>query len=44
MAEGFTGKRLADEAHRRFGVKKGLAYSTFLHMTRPAPDKGGDGP
>jgi len=32
MAEGFTGKRLADEAHKRFGVKKGNAYATFLAM------------
>ncbi len=30
IAEGFSGKRLADEAHRRFGVKKGKAYSIFL--------------
>jgi 16S rRNA (cytidine1402-2'-O)-methyltransferase len=32
MAEGFTGKRLADEAHKRFGLKKGNAYAAFLAM------------
>jgi 16S rRNA (cytidine1402-2'-O)-methyltransferase len=32
MAEGLSGKRLADEAHRRFGVKKNEAYSTFLSL------------
>ncbi len=32
LAEGFSGKRLADEAHQRFGVKKSAAYSKFLEM------------
>jgi 16S rRNA (cytidine1402-2'-O)-methyltransferase len=32
MREGLSGKRLADEAHRRFGVRKGDAYSTYLKL------------
>ena len=32
MAEGLSGKRLADEAHKRFHVKKGDAYERFLQM------------
>lgn len=34
MREGFTGKRLADEAARRFGAKKTAAYEAFLKMRR----------
>lgn len=34
MREGLTGKRLAQEARQRFGVKKGLAYSTFLELAQ----------
>jgi 16S rRNA (cytidine1402-2'-O)-methyltransferase len=33
IEEGFSGKRLADEAHRRFGVKKGDAYARFLEIS-----------
>lgn len=32
MQEGLSGKRLADEAHKRFGVKKGVAYEVFLSL------------
>ncbi len=32
LAEGYSGKRLADEAHQRFGVKKSTAYNKFLEM------------
>lgn len=32
MAEGLSGKRLADEAHKRFGVKKSAAYESFLRL------------
>jgi len=32
MAEGLSGKRLADEAHKRFHVKKGDAYERFLRI------------
>jgi 16S rRNA (cytidine1402-2'-O)-methyltransferase len=32
VKEGFSGKRLADEAAGRFGAKKGAAYKTFLRM------------
>jgi 16S rRNA (cytidine1402-2'-O)-methyltransferase len=32
MKEGLSGKRLADEAQRRFGVKKGAAYEKFLSL------------
>ena len=32
--EGLSGKRLADEAQRRFGIKKSLAYKTFLEVAR----------
>jgi 16S rRNA (cytidine1402-2'-O)-methyltransferase len=34
MAEGLSGKRLADEAHERFGVRKGDAYDEFLRIKR----------
>ncbi len=33
-AEGFSGKRLADEAHRRFGMKKSEAYRVYLKVAR----------
>lgn len=33
MEEGLSGKRLADEARRRFGVKKSDAYEKFLEVT-----------
>ena len=32
LKEGFSGKRLADEACKRFGVKKGEAYAKFLEI------------
>jgi len=32
MQEGLSGKRLADEAHNRFGVKKSVAYERFLSL------------
>jgi 16S rRNA (cytidine1402-2'-O)-methyltransferase len=32
MEEGFTGKRLASEAHERFGIKKSEAYDAFLRL------------
>ncbi|MDQ1238249.1 MAG: rRNA (cytidine1402-2-O)-methyltransferase [Thermodesulfobacteriota bacterium] len=34
MKEGFKGKTLAEEAHKRYGLKKGHAYSTFLQLVR----------
>ncbi|MBI4965720.1 MAG: 16S rRNA (cytidine(1402)-2'-O)-methyltransferase [Desulfomonile tiedjei] len=34
MKEGLSGKRLADEAHQRFGVKKSAAYEKFLALKR----------
>jgi 16S rRNA (cytidine1402-2'-O)-methyltransferase len=34
MAEGLSGKRLAEEAHERFGVRKGDAYDAFLKIKR----------
>ncbi|AFM23247.1 16S rRNA (cytidine(1402)-2'-O)-methyltransferase [Desulfomonile tiedjei] len=33
MSEGFSGKRLANEAHQRYGVRKSQAYETFLEIT-----------
>ncbi len=33
MEEGLSGKRLADEARRRFGVKKSDAYEKFLEVS-----------
>jgi len=35
MTEGLSGKRLADEAHRRFGVKKSATYERFLALKKP---------
>jgi 16S rRNA (cytidine1402-2'-O)-methyltransferase len=35
LDEGFSGKRLAEEAHRRFRVKKSLAYRLSLQALRP---------
>ncbi len=32
ISEGFTGKRLANEAGKRFQVKKGEAYETYLRL------------
>jgi 16S rRNA (cytidine1402-2'-O)-methyltransferase len=32
MDEGFSGKRLAEEAHKRYRVKKSLAYDIFLEI------------
>ncbi|MDQ7784769.1 MAG: 16S rRNA (cytidine(1402)-2'-O)-methyltransferase [Desulfomonilaceae bacterium] len=32
MQEGFTGKKLADEARRRYGVRKSDAYDKFLEL------------
>lgn len=31
-AEGLSGKRLAEEAHTRFGIRKGDAYKAFLSL------------
>jgi 16S rRNA (cytidine1402-2'-O)-methyltransferase len=33
MDEGFTGKRLANEAKKRFGIRKGTAYEVYLRLT-----------
>ena len=38
MAEGLSGKRLADEAHRRFGVRKSDAYEDFLTIKDESAD------
>ncbi len=38
MSEGLSGKRLADEAARRFGAKKAAAYQKFLEMKRKTQD------
>lgn len=38
MEEGLSGKRLADEAHRRFGVKKSDAYEDFLKIKDESAD------
>ncbi len=35
MLEGLSGKRLADEAQRRFGIKKGAAYKIYLEIKEP---------
>ena len=32
MTEGLSGKRLAEEAHKRYGIKKSLAYDMFLEI------------
>jgi len=34
MQEGLTGKRLASEAHDRFGLKKSEAYDTYLRLRK----------
>lgn len=34
MSEGFSGKKLADEARKRFGVRKSEAYNVFLQMKK----------
>jgi len=33
MKEGLSGKRLAEEAFRRFGLKKSIAYARFLDLS-----------
>jgi 16S rRNA (cytidine1402-2'-O)-methyltransferase len=38
IEEGFTGKRLANEAKRRFGVGKGEAYARFLSLKEAGPE------
>ncbi len=35
ITEGLSGKRLAEEAHRRFGVRKSDAYEIFLMIKDP---------
>jgi 16S rRNA (cytidine1402-2'-O)-methyltransferase len=37
MSEGFSGKRLANEAHQRYGVRKSQAYETFLEIASRSP-------
>ncbi len=32
ISEGFSGKRLAEEAHRRFGINKKRAYNLYLEV------------
>jgi 16S rRNA (cytidine1402-2'-O)-methyltransferase len=34
MSEGFSGKRLAEEAHRRFGIGKTAAYRRYLELKK----------
>jgi len=34
MAEGFSGKRLAEEALRRFGIHRTAAYRRYLELKR----------
>ena len=34
MAEGFSGKRLAEEAHQRFGIHRTAAYRRYLELKR----------
>jgi len=34
ISEGFSGKRLAEEAHRRFGINKKMAYNLYLQVQR----------
>jgi 16S rRNA (cytidine1402-2'-O)-methyltransferase len=34
MSEGFSGKRLAEEAHRRFGINKTTAYRHYLELKK----------
>jgi 16S rRNA (cytidine1402-2'-O)-methyltransferase len=35
IMEGLSGKRLADEAYRRYGIRKSVAYQIYLEMKRP---------
>jgi 16S rRNA (cytidine1402-2'-O)-methyltransferase len=37
MSEGFCGKRLAEEAHRRFGIHKTAAYRRYLELKMSSP-------
>ncbi len=37
ISEGFSGKRLANEAHQRYGVRKSHAYETFLEIASRSP-------
>jgi len=41
MEEGLSGKRLADEAHVRFGLKKGDAYRKFLEISGATAEENG---
>ena len=34
ISEGFSGKRLAEEAHRRFGINKKAVYKRYLEMQK----------
>ena len=34
IQEGYSGKKLADEARRRYGVRKSAAYALFLEMKK----------
>jgi len=43
MKEGLSGKRLTDEAHRRLGVKKSVAYERFLSLKDDSGKRGGPG-
>ncbi|MFH1116594.1 MAG: 16S rRNA (cytidine(1402)-2'-O)-methyltransferase [Pseudomonadota bacterium] len=36
MQEGYSGKKLADEARRRYGVRKADAYGRFLELKEPS--------
>jgi len=38
MAEGLSGKRLAEEAHNRYGLRKSDAYEAFLTLKRANAD------
>lgn len=38
MKEGLSGRRLADEAHTRFGIRKNDAYEIFLELKNPNAD------
>jgi len=45
VQEGFAGKRLAEEAHKRFSIKKRDAYQTYLELKGLSePDKQPDEP
>ena len=39
MGEGLSGKRLAEEASTRFGVKKNDAYAKFLELKKASRSK-----